>query len=109
MVCTPDTVGTIRRLPRVIGFLGQDSGNPRALSKREVDVLFDQVDQEAKSSRMAISFEPGEVVKVCEGLFASMQGVVEEVSDEKERLKVSIAILGRSTPVDLDFSQVEKV
>lgn len=110
MVCVPETLHIIRRIPKVIGMLGSDaSGIPRILAESEVERFLEQLNRMADSSRMQLSFEPGEVVKVSEGLFSSMEGVVEEVDMERSRLKVSIAILGRSTPVDLEFSQVEKM
>ena len=109
MICTPETVHTIRRLPRVVGILGDNSETPRPLNDMEVQSLLKQVDELSQLSQSSLSFDPGEVVKVCSGLFDSMQGVVEEVNYEKSRLKISITILGRSTPVDLDFSQVEKM
>lgn len=109
MVCTPETVHVVRRVPRVVGILGNDPENPRPLTEQEAKALMSQTTQISEAAQHAISFESGEIVKVCSGLFASMQGVVESVIPERERLRVSISILGRSTPVDLDFSQVEKV
>lgn len=110
MVCSPEVVHVILRVPRVIGMLGSDaSGMPRALADFEVAKFLEQVDRIAVAAQSQSSFEPGEMVKVSEGLFASMEGVVEEVDLHRSRLKVSIAILGRSTPVDLEFTQVEKI
>lgn len=106
---TPESAHVIRRLPRVIGILGSDSETPRPLSEEELGRLMNQVSEISSSTGSGMVFEPGEVVKVTSGLFASMQGVVEEVQEERARLKISISILGRSTPVDLEFTQVEKV
>ncbi|BDB96545.1 transcription termination/antitermination protein NusG [Candidatus Hydrogenosomobacter endosymbioticus] len=107
MQCTPETVNIVQNFPRVLSFLGSSNGDPKPLSDKEMAALLDQVDELVKTSESEVNFEPGEHVKVCNGLFASMNGVVEEVVGS--RLKVSISILGRSTPVDLDFSQVEKL
>lgn len=109
MVNCQESVSLIRNLPRVIGFLGKDLSSPQEVSEKEIQNLMNQEEEISKVSHSMVSFDPGEVVKVCDGLFSSMQGVVEEVNEDKSRLKVSINILGRTTPVDLDFSQVEKV
>ena len=110
MVCSPETLHIVRRVPRVIGMLGSDiMGIPRALADHEVTKFLEQVDRIAVTAQNHFSFEPGELVKVSDGLFSSMEGIVEEVDIHRSRLKVSIAILGRSTPVDLEFTQVEKI
>lgn len=109
MRCLPETLHVIRRVPRVIGMLGTNSsGIPRSLNENEVKLLLDQLTRLKESVKDSITFEAGEVVKICEGLFSSMEGVVEEVDMQRLRLKVSISILGRSTPVELEFFQVEK-
>jgi transcriptional antiterminator NusG len=110
MDCTLDALHVIRRVPRVIGMLGADAkGMPRSLSEFEVKQLLDQIENVEQATRQSFVFEPGEMVKVSEGLFSSMEGVVEEVDNNRMRLKVSISIFGRPTPVDLEFSQVEKI
>jgi transcriptional antiterminator NusG len=110
MDCTLDALHIIRRVPRVIGMLGADAkGMPRPLSEFEVSQLLDQIENVEQATRQSFVFEPGEMVKVSEGLFTSMEGVVEEVDSNRMRLKVSISIFGRPTLVDLEFSQVEKI
>lgn len=110
MACTLEALHTIRRIPRVIGMLGSDAkGVPQPLSEMEVRRLIDHVETMKDSSSHHLTFERGEIVKVSEGLFSSMEGIVEEVDCEKSRLKISISIFGRPTPVELEFSQVEKI
>ena len=110
MISTPEALNTIRRAPRVIGMLGADlRSDPKPLSDAEVENLLNQIETMEGGNAQSISFEPGEVIRVTEGLFASMEGVVEEVDVARMRLKVSIPILGRPTPVDLDFTHIEKI
>jgi transcriptional antiterminator NusG len=110
MVCNPDTLDTIRRTPRVIGMLGADlRSDPKPLSDAEVENLLSQVGDAASTHVPRMSFEPGEIIRVTEGLFASMEGVVDEVDATRMRIKVSIPILGRPTSVDLDFAHIEKI
>lgn len=110
MECTADALYVIRRIPRVLGMLGADAqGTPRPLSDAEVGRLLQQLETMSEISSRPTSFEPGEIVKVSEGLFRTMEGTVEEVDLHRLRLKVSICILGRPTPVDLEFSQVSKI
>jgi transcriptional antiterminator NusG len=93
-------------LPRVNGFLG--AKKPLPISEAEVHRILDQIKESQARPRRTISFEIGETVKVTEGPFASFQGTIDSVDDEKERLTVSVMILSRPTPIDLDYSQVEK-
>jgi transcription termination/antitermination protein NusG len=110
MICSPEILHVIRRVPRVAGMLGSNAaGVPRPLSEHDVSRFLEQVDRIVDEAKSNLSFEPGEMVKVSDGLFSSMEGIVEEVDLQRSRVKVSIAILGRSTPVDLEFSQVEKI
>ena len=97
----------IKNLQKVSGFLGSQD-KPSPLSDNEIKRILGQVSESAINQKSGISFEIGEKVKVCDGPFASFNGLVEEIDEEKSRLKVSVSIFGRATPVDLDFNQVEK-
>ena len=97
----------IKNLAKVSGFLGSgDKATP--ISDSEIKRILGQVSETAVSQKTGISFEIGEKVKVCDGPFASFNGLIEEIDEEKSRLKVSVSIFGRATPVDLEFNQVEK-
>lgn len=98
----------IKETPKVTGFLG--AGNkPVAITEAEAERLIKQMQDGVDKPRPSVTFEIGEEVKVAEGPFASFNGTVEEVDEEKGRVKVSVSIFGRATPVDLEFGQVEKV
>lgn len=95
---------------KVSGFLGGGrGGKPVPITQREADAIFAQVEEGAENQKTTITFEIGENVKVGEGPFDGFVGTVEGVDEEKERVKVSVTIFGRPTPVDLEFTQVEKV
>lgn len=96
----------IRSIPKVSGFIGGDTPTP--LSEKEAKKILNQVEESVESFKPKTTFENGEVVRVVDGPFADFNAVVEEINYEKNRLKVSVLIFGRSTPVELDFSQVEK-
>ncbi len=98
----------VRRIPRVAGFLG-GKDKPVPVPQVEIDKIFSQIKESAESVKSKVLFDIGESVKVNDGPFESFVGAVEEVDNEKQRLKVAVSIFGRSTPVELDFSQVEKV
>lgn len=98
----------IKSISKVTGFLGS-AGKPRAISEVEVKRIFDQIEQSALVTNSTVTYEIGESVKIIDGPFESFIAVVEGVDLEKTRLKVSVTIFGRSTPVDLDFTQVAKV
>ena len=97
----------IKNLQKVSGFLGS-ADKPTPISDLEIKRILGQVSESAVTQKTGISFEIGEKVKVCDGPFASFNGLIEEIDEEKSRLKVSVSIFGRPTPVDLEFNQVEK-
>lgn len=108
MVLTDETWHLVRQTPRISGFVGA-KGKPLPMSQAEVDRIMGQVKESLEKPQNLVTFDIGEQVRVCEGPFASFSGLVEEVDIEKNRLKVSVSIFGRATPVDLEFGQVEKV
>lgn len=98
----------VRKIPKVLGFIGGTSDRPTPLSDKEADGILQRIQEGVEKPKPKILFEPGEVVRVTEGPFADFNGVVEEVNYEKNRLRVAVLIFGRSTPVELEFSQIEK-
>jgi transcriptional antiterminator NusG len=98
----------IKNTPKVTGFLGADN-RPMPISEDEAMRILNQVKEGVERPKPSITFEIGEQVKVADGPFASFQGHVEEVDEERSRLKVAVSIFGRPTPVELEFGQVEKV
>ncbi|WP_395535427.1 transcription termination/antitermination protein NusG [Oceanimonas smirnovii] len=98
----------VRSIPRVMGFIGGTPERPAPISDKEADAILNRLQDAVDKPKPKTLFEPGEVVRVSDGPFADFNGVVEEVDYEKSRLKVSVLIFGRSTPVDLEFGQVEK-
>jgi transcriptional antiterminator NusG len=108
MEMTDETWHLVKDVPKVMGFIGGTGDRPAPISDREADAILQRVQEGAEKPRPKVLFEPGEVVRVIDGPFNDFNGVVEEVDYEKSRLKVSVLIFGRSTPVDLEFGQVEK-
>ncbi|KZY73295.1 transcription termination/antitermination protein NusG [Oleiphilus sp. HI0071] len=98
----------VKSTPRVMGFIGGTAERPVPISDREAQAILQKIETGAETPRPKTLFEAGEVVRVVDGPFADFNGVVEEVDYEKSRVKVAVLIFGRSTPVDLEFSQVEK-
>ncbi len=108
MELNDETWHLVKNVPKVMGFIGGNKDRPAPISDKEAMAILDRVRDGVDKPRPKVLFEPGEVVRVVDGPFNDFNGVVEEVDYEKSRLKVSVLIFGRSTPVDLEFSQVEK-
>ncbi|HEX2239236.1 MAG: transcription termination/antitermination protein NusG [Pseudomonadota bacterium] len=103
-----ETWHLVKEVPKVLGFIGGSSDKPAPISDREAESILRRIQEGVEKPRPKILFEPGEVVRVVDGPFNDFNGVVEEVNYEKNRLLVAVQIFGRSTPVELEFSQVEK-
>jgi transcriptional antiterminator NusG len=103
-----DTWHLVKSVPRVMGFIGGSADRPAPISDREADAILRRVEEGVDKPKPKILFEPGEVVRITDGPFNDFNGVVEEVDYEKSRMRVSVLIFGRSTPVELEFGQVEK-
>lgn len=98
----------IKETPRVMGFIGGTADKPLPITDREADTILQRVQDGVEKPRPKVLFEPGEMVRVTDGPFNDFNGVVEEVNYEKSRVRVAVLIFGRSTPVELEFGQVEK-
>jgi transcriptional antiterminator NusG len=103
-----DSWHLVKNTPRVTGFVGGTNLKPTPISEKEVAAIMQQMQDGVEKPRPKVLFENGEVVRVKEGPFTDFNGVVEDVNYEKSKLRVSVTIFGRATPVELDFSQVEK-
>lgn len=103
-----DTWHLVKETPKVMGFIGGRAAEPAPLSDAEADAILARVQEGSEKVTPKTVFEPGELVRVIDGPFNDFNGVVEEVNYEKNRMVVAVTIFGRSTPVELDFSQVEK-
>jgi transcriptional antiterminator NusG len=103
-----ETWHLVKVVPKVLGFIGGSSDKPAPITDKEAQAILNRVQEGVDKPRPKILFEPGEVVRVTDGPFNDFSGVVENVNYEKSKVRVAVQILGRSTPVELDFSQVEK-
>ncbi|TXG95998.1 MAG: transcription termination/antitermination protein NusG [Nevskiaceae bacterium] len=108
MEMAEDTWHLVKSTPKVLGFIGGTQEKPAPITDKEAEKILNRVTESVEKPRPKTLFEPGESVRVKEGPFADFNGVVEEVNYEKNRLRVAVLIFGRSTPVELEFSQVEK-
>jgi transcriptional antiterminator NusG len=108
MELNDDTWHMVKDVPKVLGFIGGTADKPAPITDQEADAILHRVQEGVEKPKPKVLFEPGEVVRVTDGPFNDFNGVVEEVNFEKNRLLVAVQIFGRSTPVELEFSQVEK-
>jgi len=108
MEMNDDTWHLVKSVPKVMGFIGGTASRPAPISDAEAAQILNRVEESVEKPRPKTMFEPGQEVRVTDGPFADFNGVVEEVNYDKNRLRVAVMIFGRSTPVDLEFGQVEK-
>lgn len=108
MELNDETWHLVKSVPKVMGFIGGTGDRPAPIPDTQAEAILRRVQDGVERPRPKVLYEPGEVVRVIDGPFSDFNGVVEEVEYEKSRLKVSVLIFGRATPVDLEFSQVEK-
>jgi len=109
MEMSEETWHLVKECPKVMGFIGGKADKPAPITDREAEAILNRVKTTVDAPRPKTLFEPGEMVRVSDGPFADFNGTVEEVNYEKSRLRVAVMIFGRSTPVELEFTQVEKV
>jgi transcriptional antiterminator NusG len=103
-----ETWHLVKDVPKVMGFIGGTSDKPTPISDKEAEAILQRMQEGVDKPRPKVLFEVGEVVRVKDGPFTDFNGVVEEVNYEKNRLRVAVSIFGRATPVELEFSQVDK-
>ncbi len=108
MEMNDDSWHLVKSVPKVLGFIGGTKENPAPITQLEADAILNRVQEGADKPRPKVMFEPGEMVRVVDGPFNDFNGTVESVDYDKSRLRVAVLIFGRSTPVDLEFHQVEK-
>jgi transcription termination/antitermination protein NusG len=108
MVLNDDTWHLVKDTPRVMGFIGGTAEKPAPITQREVNEILNRLEETVDKPSHKTVYEPGELVRVTDGPFNDFTGTVEEVNYEKSRVRVAVSIFGRSTPVELEFSQVEK-
>lgn len=108
MEMNEDTWHLVKSTPKVLGFIGGTPDKPAPISEKEANSILNRVEEAVEKPKPKTLYEPGEGIRVIDGPFADFSGVVEEVNYEKSRLRVAVLIFGRSTPVELEFSQVEK-
>ena len=108
MEMNDDTWHLVHDVPKVLGFIGGTGDRPSPISDKEANAILQRVQEGVEKPRPKVLFEPGEMVRITEGPFNDFNGVVEEVDYEKSKIRVSVLIFGRSTPVELEFGQVEK-
>lgn len=103
-----ETWHLVKEVPKVLGFIGGSSDRPAPISDEEANSILQRVEEGVDKPRPKVLFEPGELVRVVDGPFNDFNGVIENVNYDKSKLRIAVQILGRSTPVELDFTQVEK-
>ena len=108
MEMNDETWHLVKSTPKVTGFVGGTANKPTPISEKEVEKIMQQMQDGVEKPRPKVLFEPGEIVRVKDGPFTDFHGSVEQVNYEKNRLRVSVTIFGRATPVELEFAQVEK-
>lgn len=107
MQLTDEAWHMVKNIDKVTGFLGSD-GKPQRVPQKEVDAIFKQIEEGVSAASHGVVFEIGDTVKVTDGPFESFTGTIEDVDEEREKVKVSVSIFGRATPVELDYTQVQK-
>lgn len=108
MEMTDDSWHLVKSTPRVTGFIGGSAQKPTPIRDKEVDIILQRIDDSKSNPVQKLTFEKGEIVRVIDGPFKDFSGAVQDINYEKSKLRVEVVIFGRSTPVELDFSQIEK-
>ena len=108
MIMNDETYHLVKALPKVSGFLGHVQGKPSPVPEAEINKILSDIEEGIAKPKPSITFDVGEQVRVTDGPFASFNGLIEEIDEERSRIKVSVSIFGRSTPVELEYTQVEK-